>query len=405
MHWSYNYCWLWLHSDPRVINNLNLRNKMSERTVVVVFPSLFSLNKISSLVTSIRTVLNAKNQSFNKIRKNDSVIIVDAKDPVFASSAIASLFGIEKIAIATEVENSFNSVVTAIVKVGSNLILTGERFYVKVEGQSTEYLPKDVELAATSALIEKTSDHQIKPGTESMHDKLIYTYLTKSYAYVCIFMDKAAGGIPPKCQDKTILCCIYDELSAVSCLQTIKMGFDVRILVCYRNESELLNIVKMINQILPLLGQIKVKMNFCKLELKQSGSSNLLFKITAITEILSLVAAKAKIDNVSIAISPLIFPASFIEYNASRLFQRGIFPWFPLCNADNSIFESAKEIGLGKYIPKIENLCRLRFNDKNIAKGRLYGVSQKALRTLKTVTITLGPKNIHEIIDSLKSNH
>ncbi|HSB49729.1 MAG TPA: thiamine biosynthesis protein, partial [Nitrosopumilaceae archaeon] len=78
---------------------------MSEKTVVVVFPSLFSLNKINSLASSISAALKAKRQSFSKIEKKDSVIIVEAKDPVFASTTINSLFGIEKVAIAIEVEN------------------------------------------------------------------------------------------------------------------------------------------------------------------------------------------------------------------------------------------------------------------------------------------------------------
>ena len=85
---------------PRVINNDGLRNKMNEKTVVVVFPSLFSLNKIDYLISSIHAVLKTKKLTFSKIRKNDSVIIVEAEDPVFASSAINYLFGIEKIAIA-----------------------------------------------------------------------------------------------------------------------------------------------------------------------------------------------------------------------------------------------------------------------------------------------------------------
>jgi len=172
------------------------------KNVVVVFPSLYSLNKIDYLVSSISMILKTKKLGFSKIRKNGSVIIVEADDPVFASSAIASLFGIEKIAIAKEVENSFNAIVTTIVTVGANLLLRGERFYVKVDGIGTEYVPKDVELAATSALIEKTVNFQTKPGTESSYDKIIYAYITKSHAYVCIFIDKGGGGIPNKSQNQ-----------------------------------------------------------------------------------------------------------------------------------------------------------------------------------------------------------
>jgi len=371
--------------------------------VVVVFPSLYSLNKMDYLVSSISTILKTKKLGFSKIRKNGSIIIVEADDPVFASSAIASLFGIEKIAIAKEVENSFNVIVTTIVTVGANLLLRGERFYVKVDGTGTEYVPKDVELAATSALIEKTVNFQTKPGTESSYDKIIYTYITKSHGYVCIFIDKGVGGIPSKSQNQKVLCCIYDELSVIACLQTLKMGFDVKILVCYSNESELLNIVKMLNQILPRLLLTKIELHFCKLDMKYAGRS-ILLKTAVITAILASFAKRIKIDRISLAISPLIFPAWFIEYNAMQVFQKGIIPWFPLSGMDNSIFDTAKEIGLGKHVSKIENLCKIKFK-KDLPKDKINKISQILLRDIKTITITLGSKNIHDIIDSLKSNH
>ncbi len=378
---------------------------MSERTVVVVFPSIFSLNKINFLKSSISRILKVKKQGFGKIQKNDSVIIVEANDPVFASSAISSLFGIEKIAIATEVENSFDAVVSTIAKVGTNLLLKGERFYVKVEGKTSAYSPKDMELAATSSLIEKTSTLETKPGTEENFDKLLYTYLTKSYAYICIFIDRGGGGIPHKSQNETILCCVYDELSTISCLQTLKMGFDVQILVCYSNETDLLNIVKMINQILPRLAETTVKLQFFNLKVGTRNSSNLLLKIAVITEILVHIATTTKIGRISLAVSPLIFPTWFIEHIATHVHQKNLIPWFPLSSIDNSIFETAKEIGLEKHLSKIENLCRLKFSSNHIPKEKIHGISQMALRTRKSITITIGQKNIHDIIDSLKSNH
>ena len=77
-----------------------------------------------------------------------------------------------------------------------------------------------------SAIIEKKSNIEAKPGTEENYDKMIYTYLTKNNAYVCIFLDKGQGGIPYQSQDQTAICSLYDEISAVSCFETIKQGFD-----------------------------------------------------------------------------------------------------------------------------------------------------------------------------------
>ena len=378
---------------------------MSEKTVVIVFPTIFSLNKIDYLISNISKILKMKNQSYDRIQQNESIIIIDTRDPVLASSIIGTLFGIEKIAIATEVENNFDIVLSNIAKIGQNLLLRGEKYLVKVEGQTIKYLPKDLELAATSSLIDKTSHLQTKPGSEISYDKILYTYLTKSYAYICIFIDKGNGGIPFNSHNEKILCCVHDEFSAISCLQIIKMGFEPKILICYRSEPDLLNIIKMINQILSHIIQDKVELQFCKLSLKSSGSSGLLFKIAVITEILTVIANRTKIERISVAISSMIFPAWFIEYNANLVLKKKLIPWFPLLGIDNSIFENANELGLEKYIPKIQNLCKLKFRDNIIQKDQIHKISQTAMKTRKIVTVKTGTKNVHDIIDSLKSNH
>ncbi len=377
---------------------------MSQRTVIVVFPTIFSLNKIDYLISAISKILKMKNQSYDKIQQNDSLIIVDAKDPVIASSIIGKLFGIEKIVIATEIENRFETVLSNITKIGSNLLLNREKFLVKVEGQTVDYLPKDMELAATSSLIEKTSHLQTKPGSETSYDKLLYTYITKSHAYICIFIDKGNGGIPYNSQNEKILCCIYDEFSAISCLQIIKMGFEPKILVCYRSEQDLLNLVKMINQILSLIIQDKIELQFCKLSLKSSGSKGFLLKVAAITEILADIAIRTKIERISVAISSLIFPAWFIEYSTKVVLKKNLVPWFPLLAVDDSIFENANELGLEKYISRIQDLCKLKFGN-NIQKDKIRKISQIAIKTRKMIIVKTGTKNVHDIIDSLKSNH
>ena len=75
---------------------------LENNIVVVVFPSIFSQNKIGPLITNIKQVLKIQNQKFQKIRQDDKVIIVETADPVFVSSTINDLFGIKNIAIRSE---------------------------------------------------------------------------------------------------------------------------------------------------------------------------------------------------------------------------------------------------------------------------------------------------------------
>ena len=102
---------------------------MGEISYVVVFPTIFSKNKIPQLITNIKKILKIKNQEFKSVKRDGDVILVHANDPVFASTAINLLFGIEKIAIARQIKNDFQNIISEITSVGGNLLLKGEKFF------------------------------------------------------------------------------------------------------------------------------------------------------------------------------------------------------------------------------------------------------------------------------------
>lgn len=374
---------------------------MSDNSFVVVFPSVFSRNKLDLLVSNIKNILKVQNQKFSKITKDNSVIVIEANDPVFASSTVNLLYGIEQVAIAKQVKNEFDVLVSTIAKIGTNLLLSGERFLVKVEGYSAGYMTKDVELAATSSLIEKTTSHGTKPGTQERYDKLIYAYLTKLHGYICIFTDKGHGGLPYNSQNEKIVCCVYDELSAVSCLETIREGFDVKIVICYNSESNLIELIKILNRILPKTIRSKIELEFFYLDIKNSAKNIMLI---AVVEILCFVAKSNNIRKVSLSLSPLIFPSSFINGIIMRVFKKNFIPWLPLSGLDKDIFDNAKEIGLEKNIMKIEKMASLRFNGKTSEK-EAQKIANQAIKTKKVVSVAIGPNNVHDILDSLKVDY
>jgi len=162
---------------------------------VVVFPTIFSKKKIPRLIDNIKRILEIKSLEFRSVKRDGDIILVDANDPVFASSAINLLFGIEKVAIARRTKNDFQAIISEITSVGGNLLLKGERFLVKVEGTSKGFLPKDIEVAATAGIIEKRSSLGARPGTDERYEKLLYTYLTEDNSYICIFLDEGNGGV------------------------------------------------------------------------------------------------------------------------------------------------------------------------------------------------------------------
>ena len=139
---------------------------MSNENYVVVFPSLFAEHKINLLMANIKKILKMNNQNFTKISRDENLILVDANDPVFASTTINLLFGIKQIIIAKKINNDYTTVVNEINRIGSSLLLKGEKFYVKVEGVPKGYVTKDVELSATSSLIENNKKINARPVTE-----------------------------------------------------------------------------------------------------------------------------------------------------------------------------------------------------------------------------------------------
>ena len=107
---------------------------LEDNIVVVVFPSIFSQNKIGPLITNIKKALKIQKQKFQKIRQDDKVIIVETTYPVFVSSTINDLFGIKNIAIAKQVKNDFKIIVENITKIATDLFLKNERLFLQVEG-------------------------------------------------------------------------------------------------------------------------------------------------------------------------------------------------------------------------------------------------------------------------------
>jgi len=374
------------------------REKMNEISYVVVFPSIFSKNKIPQLIKNIKKILKIKNQKYNSVKRDGDIILVDADDPVFASSAINLLFGIEKIAITRQVKNDFQNIVSEITTIGGNLLLKGEKFLVRVEGISKGFLVKDVEIAATSNIIEKKSNLGAHPGTDENFDKLLYTFLTKNYAYICIFSDIGKGGIPYESEKQQTICAVYDEISAVSCYETIKQGYDTKIIVCFRQESELMNLAKMINQIIPRLVQEEIKIEFYNLKINPKGNKNYLIYVNSIIEILLSFSNK----RISLSLSPLIFSGNFIDSVLNHVFSKKKIPIIPLTGVDNQLFLEAKEIGLERSISKLEKMISIRSNDvPKISKTDI----EFALKTKKEISVKLGVNNVHDILDSLNEDH
>ena len=367
--------------------------------MVIIHPSTFAENKIDELTSNIKKILKIKSLKHTKIFKDDFLICIHTDDPVFVSSAVGLLFGIKKIVIAKRIKSDFKTIVSEIGNISSNLLLKGEKFFVKANGNAKGFVLKDLELAGTSEVIQKNQKLAAKPGTESKHDKLLQVYVTKSNAYICIFVDDGLGGTVNNSQKQKIVCSIYDEFSALNCFETIKQGFEPQILICYETRENLIYLVKILDKILSRMLKSEIVLAFYKIQKFGKNSNDVLTKISHITDILIKDAKEKKISHIATAISPLIFPSTFNQTLQKRIFDEKIVSHISLSGIDAGILENAKEIGLEKYLGKIDKLSKMKFT-----KSKINPIQKKKL-VKKTIKIRLGPNNIHTILDSLEIEH
>jgi adenylyl- and sulfurtransferase ThiI len=293
--------------------------------------------------------------------------------------------------------------VNGVSKAAVDIFLKGERFLLQIEGYAKGFTTKDIELAATSSLIEKTAEMGIKPGTSKKYDRKLYVYLTKLNAYICIYYDNGLGGVPNNSQNKEMVCCIFDELSAVSCLETIKQGFDVKIIVCYSKDSELLHLVRMVNQIIHRTVKPKINLEFYKISVNKKLASLLLTEITA--KMLAQIAITSSTKRISLSLSPLIHPVDFVESLIKQAHNKNLVPYFPLSGLDDNVFESAREIGLEKYLDRIKKLGSSRFYDSKQPAKKIEKIVEESITSKKTVSVNVGQNNVHEILDEVRSNN
>ena len=366
---------------------------------VVVFPSIFAKKAMRQLAANIKIILKIREQQFQSVSRDGDVILVHAHDPVFAASAIGLLFGVSRVAIARQTGTKLDELVQSISSVGGNLLLRGDRFLVRVEGATKGYTAKDAEIAATSKIISR-NDHGATPGTEDDHDKELYAYVSKKNSYMCIFSDGGSWGIPTqKGTDKQAVCAIYDELSTVSCFECMRIGYDAKIIIFYKKRSDLLNLARLLNRLIPRMLTGEAQMTFVKMTGNSTRQSRMAY-VERITEFVLVHYSKAG-GRVSLAVPPGVYPAEVAEALTMRVFERGMTPVVPLAGSGVGMYDTARELSFDEAAVKRleEQIVRASAATLN-AKPAGATPAPKAA-DIKTITVKVGANNIHDILDSL----
>jgi hypothetical protein len=129
----------------------------------------------------------------------------------------------------------------------------------------------------------------------------------------------------------------------------------------------------------------------------------MLTEVTA--KILVRIAAINNTKRISLAISPLIYPVDFVEGLIKQVYNKNLIPYLPLSGLDDNVFETAKEIGLEKYLSRIKKLGGSKFSNFKQSSKKIEKIVEETITNKKTVLVNVGPNNVHDILDEVRSDH
>ena len=113
-------------------------------------------------------------------------------------------------------------------------------------------------------------------------------------------------------------------------------------------------------------------------------------------------ASRNKIKRISLSTSPLIHPINFSESLTKQAFNKNLIPYFPLSGLDDNVFESAREIGLEKYLSSIKELGNIKFHNSKQPTKLIEKIVNESIMNKKTVAVNVGPNNVHDILDEIR---
>lgn len=359
--------------------------------MVIAFPSLFTDERALA-----QTIQKAARETIS-VNVEYNCIICEARDVVELASQLASIFGIESIAIANKVSSNFSDLSDAIVEVGSKIIIPGDRFYVKAIIQpdaKCDYVSRDIEFGASGTLAARLASIKALPAkTEKDASRLVLAVIGKESAYVCSQVMTAPGGLIASSHGR-VLSSIHDSLSFLSCLTAAKAGFDCTTVVLpYVDESELEINAKLVQLFATKTGRKKQTILAMPINVPAKGMVSVLLK----EKIISKILIQCQNNRIVFPLTAAVHPIWFIEPIIQETVFAGKMPFTPLLFLASELGRHAEEAGIELNISAVK-----------VAKGKLQKYSNAvdsearlAINHTRRLELKIGPNYLHDIIDSI----
>ena len=382
------------------------RAASDEQLVVIAVPTVFAEGRAALLAGNVRSALGAAGQSFGSVSRDGALVVVEgADDPVLASATIGMLSGIRTVGIARRGGAALADAAEAVAQAAGRLLLGGEAYAVRAEGSPRGYVPGDLEMAATSLIIERHARTGARPGTAARHDRELYAYATARHSYACMFADRGIGGVPAGTHPEPVACCMFDGLSAAACFEAIRQGYDVRMSVAYSTEAELRRLARAAGRLVPrtaaaLLGGGPVGMEFFRVKKAAGGRAG---RLLASCLLAARTAEKGGIARAVLPVSPVVDSQRVIDAAAGELARRGIAAYAPLGALEDEVFSNAAAAGFEAYAREAaREAARGARGGKEDAAGALELAGELAAAARPTrVSVRAGPNTVHEMLDAV----
>lgn len=360
--------------------------------VVIVFPSAFS-----DKCALVRAIQDAARGTIRSVAVEHDCIICESSDIVELACQLASMFGVESVAVAKKVSSNFSVLSAAIVEVGVSAILPGDRFHVKVMLQPTaksDYVSRDIEFTASGALAVRLASINARPAkTEKDASRQVLTVIGRESAYVCIQVMTGPGGLIAGSHG-AVLSSIHDSLSFLSCMMAAKAGFECSSVVLpYHDRGELESSAKLVQHFAAKTGRKKQTILAMPINVPGKGSVSLLLK----EHIISKILIRYQDSRIVFPFTAAFHPIWFIETIFNETLAAGKIPFAPLVFQSSELVTYALQAGI-----------ELNISALHITKGKLQKYckaidfeSESAIKHTKRLELKVGPNYLHDIIDSI----
>jgi len=147
----------------------------------------------------------------------------------------------------------------------------------------------------------------------------------------------------------------------------------------------------------------KISLEFYRIHINKKLSPLMLTEITA--KILVQIAITNSAKRIALALSPLIYPVDFVESLIKQVYSKNLILYLPLSGLDDNVFETAKEIGLEKYLSRIEKLGGSNFSNFKQPTKEIEKIVKETIMSKKIILVNVGPNNVHDILDEVRTDH